>query len=357
MSDPPMANAVGASRRRRGWSQARLARAAGLSRQALSAIEAGRAVPSTAVALRLAEALSVRVDALFWLEADAEVPVHVVGGSRAGRARIGRVGGRWVAHPMPPTPLHATADAELSAGGRARLLDDPERLGQRLLVAGCDPAIGLLAALAARAGVELTWIEATSRGALETVARGEAHVAGAHLFDEASGEHNVPFVRAAWPGRAALVVELASTEEGLVTRPGAAIRSVADLADGPRIVNRPEGAGARALLDRELARAGVPAGRVRGYDEERPGHEAVARAVARGDADAGVATHAVALAHGLSFVPLHGERFDLALPVELLDFDPARRLLSVLDGRPLRRQLAAVGGYDTAGTGREVART
>ena len=38
-------------------SQAELARRAGLSRQALSAIEAGRYLPNTAVALRLAQAL------------------------------------------------------------------------------------------------------------------------------------------------------------------------------------------------------------------------------------------------------------------------------------------------------------
>jgi molybdate-binding protein/DNA-binding XRE family transcriptional regulator len=356
-------NALAERRRALGLSQAELAASVGVSRQALSALEGGRSVPSTAVALRLARALDCTVESLFWLAEGPAVPVRVAGEPSSGRAIVGRVEGRWVAHPLGPDALHAAADAELRPDGRrtvARLLDDPERLGRRLLVAGCDPALGLLAATAARAGVELSWLPATSAAALALVARGEAHVAGAHLYDAETDEHNVPFVRATLPGRACALLELASTEEGLVVAPGArsGVGGVEDLVRGDVvIVNRPEGAGARGLLDRELARAGIAPASVRGYERELPGHEAVARAVASGSADAGVATRAVALAHGLGFVPLHGERFDLVVPAGLLDYEPARRLVSVLNGAGFRRQLAAVAGYDTAGTGREVART
>src|SRR5690606_27926847 len=55
----------------RGWSQQQLADAAGIPRTNVSAIEAGRLVPSTAAALRLAAALQCRVEELFQL-ADVE---------------------------------------------------------------------------------------------------------------------------------------------------------------------------------------------------------------------------------------------------------------------------------------------
>ncbi len=49
-------------------SQAELARAVGVSRQTISSIETGQYCPSTVLALRLADALAMRVDELFWLE-------------------------------------------------------------------------------------------------------------------------------------------------------------------------------------------------------------------------------------------------------------------------------------------------
>src|SRR5271157_5161044 len=52
----------------RGWSQDELARAAGLSRAGISAIETGRLVPSAAAALALAAALECRVEDLFFLK-------------------------------------------------------------------------------------------------------------------------------------------------------------------------------------------------------------------------------------------------------------------------------------------------
>src|SRR5258708_3736728 len=66
---------VKALRLARGWSQAELARRAGVSRAALSAIEIERLVPSVAAALALATAFGCRIDALFSLNgATAEEP-------------------------------------------------------------------------------------------------------------------------------------------------------------------------------------------------------------------------------------------------------------------------------------------
>jgi putative transcriptional regulator len=51
----------------RGWTQEDLARAVGVTRQTILAVEKGGYEPSVRLALLLARALSVRVDDLFWL--------------------------------------------------------------------------------------------------------------------------------------------------------------------------------------------------------------------------------------------------------------------------------------------------
>lgn len=52
----------------RGWTQAELALRIGVSRKTINTIENGVFVPSTVLALRLAETLGERVEKLFWLE-------------------------------------------------------------------------------------------------------------------------------------------------------------------------------------------------------------------------------------------------------------------------------------------------
>jgi hypothetical protein len=94
------------------------------------------------------------------------------------------------------------------------------------------------------------------------------------------------------------------------------IRSVEDLArKDVRVVNRERGSGARQLLDRRLAEAGIPSGKVAGYDS-----------VLR-----------------------------LIVPKDLADEHPnVQRLLDALSTRAVRRELDALGGYDTTHTGEVV---
>src|SRR6476620_11017221 len=69
MEQPPhtRSNRVRQCRTARGWSQADLARRAGISRTAVSAIEIDRVVPSVAAALALAAAFGCTVEDLFRL--------------------------------------------------------------------------------------------------------------------------------------------------------------------------------------------------------------------------------------------------------------------------------------------------
>ena len=133
------------------------------------------------------------------------------------------------------------------------------------------------------------------------------------------------------------------------------IRKPEDIArPGVRFVNREPGAGARRLLDRLLRKAGVPGTAVKGYDRLLGGHLAVAQAVAMGAADAGVVARSAAVAHGLDFVPLSEERFDLVFPKEWGSDPRASRIVETLESRAFRRELESLGGYDTRRSGRLV---
>jgi putative molybdopterin biosynthesis protein len=135
-----------------------------------------------------------------------------------------------------------------------------------------------------------------------------------------------------------------------------AIRDVRDLTrPDVQLLNRPEGAAARHLLDALLLKARLSAASIRGYGRCAPGHETAALSVALGGADVAVTTRAAATAHGLSFLPLAEQRFDLALPAAAAARPPLGQLLDMLRGAAFRRELDAFPGYDTARTGQVVA--
>jgi putative molybdopterin biosynthesis protein len=83
----------------------------------------------------------------------------------------------------------------------------------------------------------------------------------------------------------------------------------------------------------------------------------VARLVAGGAADAGVALPAVARAHGLDFIPLAEERFDLIVAKDLARDERVVRLLDILTGRGFRREIESLGGHIIRDAGRLIADT
>lgn len=360
----PLQNRVRALREARGLSQGVLAQRARLSRQSVSAIEAGRVTPAVDVALRLAQALDAPVEELF-SPATAVDSVGAVAAAPpvAGRVALGHVRGRFVAHALDGDGIRVSADGLATARGGARLdvelVRAPAEVRENVLLMGCAAALGLLAdRLNSRPGAgRFLWFSASSTAALEALAQGHTHVAGVHLVDTKTGEANVSDVRRFARGEPLVLLTLARWEAGLVTRKADAERlhAVADLGRrGVRLVTREPGAGARRLLERELRAAGVPVALAREAPLQASGHLEVARMVALGAADAGVATRDAALAWGLRFVPLAEERYDLTLPASLISDPRMQRLVDVLVSAAFRRELDALG-YDTRPSGERVA--
>jgi len=239
------------------------------------------------------------------------------------------------------------------------LLTDPGQLSRTVVAVGCDPAMGILADHIRRRhpSIDLAWYGGNSLTALEAVSRGEAHLAGTHLHDQHSGEFNLPFA-VQLLGHDVRLVTFAVWEQGLMLAPNnpKGIHEVGDLARADvRLANREPGSGARALLDAELAKAGLEADRIVGYGAVVRSHLAAAEAVAAGLADAAVGVRAAAQALGLDFVSLARERYDLAIPARYLDLSPVQAMLETLTSRLLRLEVEALGGYDVSPMGNLVA--
>jgi len=61
-------NGVKDLREEKGWTQAQLASAVGVSRQSINSIERGRYVPSLELALKFAVVFQCPADEIFWLD-------------------------------------------------------------------------------------------------------------------------------------------------------------------------------------------------------------------------------------------------------------------------------------------------
>jgi molybdate-binding protein/transcriptional regulator with XRE-family HTH domain len=351
-------NDVKLIRTRLGWSQAELSRRSGLSRAGISALEAGRLVPSTAAALALAAALGCTVETLFRLPgtraADARAswawPPDFTGSCRYWRAEIN---GRVLLYPVEVSPLGLLPHDGVFHGEEFR--DHPRCDPARTLVlATCDPAVGLLAAELARAAdLRLIVIPRSSRAALELLARGLVHAAGIHLASSDQEDGNSSAVLehlATAAGREFQLIRLADWEEGIALAPALGLKSVrATLRARLRWVGRETGSGAQQCLD-ELP------GRAARNDPSRPmlcarDHRGVAEAIRSNWADAGVCLRLTSEEANLSFLGVRREPYDICFPGASAEDFRMRSLLQAARSASFRRALGELPGYRTSRTG------
>jgi putative molybdopterin biosynthesis protein len=166
--------------------------------------------------------------------------------------------------------------------------------------------------------VTLLSLPVGSLDGLVNLRQGLCQISGAHILDE-TGEYNTPTVRHLFPDRNVELVTLAHRTQGLILAEGnpKGIKKIADIARGNlKFVNRNPGSGTRIWLDMELKKQNIAVEQINGYEVEVKTHSEAAALVANKKADASIGLQAAAHQHGLDFIPLFEERYDLILPRE-----------------------------------------
>jgi len=220
--------------------------------------------------------------------------------------------------------------------GRELQLADLVVIGSHCI--GLDYLLGELQ----KNGVRSKFIAVGSLAGLEAAKRGECDIAGIHLLDPQSGEYNRPFLTASLdliPGYGRL--------QGLVFREGdarfeghTADQAIAMAVADPScvMVNRNQGSGTRALIDRLLGGAKPP-----GYAVQPRNHNAVAAAVAQHRADWGVTLDIIARNAGLAFVAVQHEQYDFVVPKARAERAGVKAFVAQLADRSTRDALSRLG--------------
>lgn len=317
-----------------GLTQADLAARAGVSRQLVAAVEAGRNVPAVDAAVGLARALASTVEELF-----AEPPANVtsaLGGQLRNEVplRLGRVGDHLVGTELADHGVAgdgwAAPDGVLS-GGRLRVF--PGTVPDGLVLAGCDPAFGIaeqmLHGLGRRSLLAISAPTGTALGALEL---GRVHAAVVH-----GRGHELP-----QPAVAVARWHVARWQVGLAVGPSLHGQSFeAVLASKVPIAQRDPAAASQRAFERARSAAGVEAA----AGPLAAGHLDAARlaSIVKG---AAVTNEAAAAAFGLRFMPLEEHDVELWIDRRWIDHPGVDAIGDLLASTAFTHRLAQFGGYD-----------
>ena len=220
--------------------------------------------------------------------------------------------------------------------GRELQLADLVVIGSHCI--GLDYLLGVLQ----QRGVRSKFLAVGSTAGLDAAKRGECDVAGVHLLDPKTDEYNVPFLT---PNLE--LVRGYGRVQGVVFRKGdirfedkTAQEAVGAVKRDPScvMVNRNQGSGTRALIDRLLE--GV---KPVGYPVQPRNHNAVAAAVAQGRADWGLTLDTIARNSGLGFLPLRDEQYDFVVPKSRANRAGVATFKKLLNEPSTREALARLG--------------
>ena len=140
-------------------------------------------------------------------------------------------------------------------------------------------------------------------------------------------------------------IHLADREVGLAFRRGLRLRRPSGIV-GRRLAYRPATAGIRATLDEALRKAGVDLDRAYEGAEAHRSHRDVVMAVARDDAEVGLASRAWAARAGLGFLPLASEAYGLVLRAGDLGDPRVVALCEIAQSAAYRKRLRGGLGYE-----------
>ena len=291
------------------------------------------------------------------------------------RVKLGKVGDRIVATPLPRGAGTITslteADGIIRIANHVEGINDSEMISAELLrplpsisrtiviVGSHDNSLDVLANQLKIYHSELTLSSSHvgSMGGLMAIKRGVCHLAGTHLLDTEDGSYNISYLAKYLPDVTVKLVHLVQRDQGLMIPPGnpKGIKGIEDLGrQDLTFINRQVGSGTRILLDYKLKQLNIKNAAINGYQNEEFTHMAVAVSVLSGAADAGLGIYAAAKALNLDFIPVVTEQYDLAIPLEYFETAPIKILLEIINSQEFKKQVQALGGYNTENTGKVI---
>ncbi|WP_148255561.1 helix-turn-helix transcriptional regulator [Aidingimonas lacisalsi] len=183
---------------------------------------------------------------------------------------------------------------------------------------------------------------------------GEAMLAGVHLIDAETGAYNRPEALGLGGMRDLVILRWAIRRQGLILPPDnpKGVNGMRCLGTGRLVVaHRQPDAGADRLLRYLLRREEIAYDDLRLADHVSLNEDDLAASIREGSADVGLGVEAAARRHGLAFLPIHEECFDLVMRRRSFFEPPVQRLMGFVAGERFRERAAALGGYDLSQCG------
>ncbi|HEX3030602.1 MAG TPA: substrate-binding domain-containing protein, partial [Clostridia bacterium] len=282
------------------------------------------------------------------------------------RMKLGSVDGRFVATPLNrgagvvtsfikadgllEIPINSEG-YEAGQNVRIELLRDENEIKNTLAVIGShDPLIDVITDLIRKKHMDkhVSSAHVGSMGGIMAIKRGEAHIAGIHLLDEATGEYNTSYVNKYLENEGICIISCVKRVQGIMVAPGnpKRIKDITSMAcEGISYVNRQKGSGTRILLDYMLKERGIDPANIYGYEREEFTHMSVAALVASGSADAGMGIYSASKAYKLDFIPVYEEKYDFIMPERFTKLEIIKCFIDVLRSDEFKSELYRMGGY------------
>jgi excisionase family DNA binding protein len=263
-----------------------------------------------------------------------------------------RVTGKWV---FPKNLIDEWI--EQSAASSIEKRPSVKKSTRMLLAAGSnDPVLDvLLGSINLSEEYHLFSTSTGSTEGLRLLGDKSVDIAWCHLLDPGTGEYNIPYLSRHLSNMEIAVIHLFYRELGFIsskTIPKPA-KEFSDLAKkGTRFINRQAGSGTRVLLDYYLGKNNIDPASITGYKNEVFTHFETGLAIASGEADAGIATVAIAKIFGLPFSPITSESFDMVLTREVFFSKGVQAFIEMLNSEKFRNRISSLGKYDFKQSGK-----
>jgi excisionase family DNA binding protein len=273
---------------------------------------------------------------------------------KAGRIPSTRITGKWI---FPKRLIGQWIESNATSG-LEKAKEKSRRISGALLACGSnDPILDMLQSTMKKTYPEFLILSANtgSTEGLKALNRGYTDLAWSHLYDPESGQYNIPFLPTYLPDVKAVVVNLFHRELGLILAHNNPfnIGGFKDLCKkGVRLVNRQKGSGTRVLLDHHLRQENIGPSNLKGYEREVYTHFEVGLSILSGEADAGIATTAVAKLLGLPFIPIARESFDMILDQKTFFYREIQAFIEILNSKDFRQRVERIGAYDFKDSGK-----